>query len=318
MNDLSQAFASALFFRILLPGLVIVIGVHPLISNLPNARSLDGIYPGGDGALFLAEVMAFGLIAYAGSTPIYHVAQGLILPWLTGLARRFNTWRFDRTYEAFVETYGEKRYSELDPKSAQKAQRLFVYLSDYPIERDADSTPRFVVRHATRVGNITATYERYPDTRYLINAERYWEHFLFLVPGEIRKELDSVQAIAVGTLLSAAAGWVFLALFTVLGLARIAHEYLHVTLGRAPIPDAAIIALAIYGLGVAILFNYLARVVHREYSRLFRACFDVYVARFAKWLDTHQWPLSSLQAETAESFRVYSSALDNASSEGLQ
>lgn len=259
--------------------------------------------------MFLAEMTAFGLIAYAASTPVYHIAQGLIFPWMTQPARLFNKWRFNRKYDAFEQGYGTKTYEQVDAITAKKLQQLFVYLSDYPIERDENGIPRFVLRYATRVGNITATYERYADTRYGVNAEGFWDHFLFLVPTEARKELDSVQAIAVGTLLSSAAGWMVFVIAVAVGIGRAVNELSGLRVGSVPISENAVIGLAFYGLIAAILFDYLSRVIHREYGRLFRACLDVHIGKFETWLDAHQAPLTRARIDSAEAFRQYSSYL---------
>ncbi len=285
------------------------IAVHPLIMRLPEAVDLGGVYPGGAGTIFLAEVMTFGLIAYAAAPTVYHIAQGLVLPWLTQPARRFNGWRFDRKYAAFHAAYGDQSYDQVASDTAERLQRLYVYLSDYPIERDETDTVRFALLHSTRVGNIAATYERYLDTRYGVNAEGYWEHFLFLAPADTRKELDSVQAIASGTLLSAAAGWAVVGICGLLGSARMLHHAAGVDLGPLPVPDVAILWIAVYGISAVILFNYLTRVVHREYGRLFRACVDVHVTDFEGWLDRHQPTMTAERVKAAETFRRYASAL---------
>src|SRR5205085_11069547 len=91
-----------------------------------------------------------GLVAYAAAIPVYHIAQGLIHPWLTKPARTFNRWRFNRKYAAFTKDYGDKTYDQVDSDTAQRLQHLNVYLSDYPIERDEAGVIRYVLRHATR------------------------------------------------------------------------------------------------------------------------------------------------------------------------
>lgn len=307
MNDLSKTFGSALFYRILLPGLVFAIGIHPLIASSEIRQHIEALYPGGPGALFLAEVVTSGLIAYVSAIPVHHVAQGLVFSPLTRLARSFNTWRFHRKYDEFAALYGNDTYDKVEDRTAQELQQLFIYLSDFPIERDEAGEARFGIRYSTRVGNIIATHERYTDTRYGINAEAFWDHFFQLMPSDTRKELDTTQAIAVGTVLSSAAGWTTCMVCLVFLLLRLFSGIW--TAGKAPVSDGTFFGLALYGMGVAILFNYLSRVVYREYGRQFRAAIDTNIAKFTTWLNDHQAPIPLDVITRAETFRIHAKAL---------
>jgi hypothetical protein len=283
-----------------------------MLVQFPAYVSAGSIYPGGSTTAFVVEVATFGLVAYAAAIPISQIAQGLILPGLTRPARWLNAWRFNRKYDAFALAYGARGYEELDRPAATRAQHLYVYLSDFPIERDAKGVVRFERRHATRVGNIIATYEQYPDSRYGLNAEGFWSHILLMFPSDVRKELDSVHAIAIGTLASAAAGWRVFSAFLLGAIARGFHHWApSVSLGPAPLPDRAVVCLSGYGLAAAILFNYLSRVVHRDYGRLYRAAFDLRTAEFGGWIGKHRAPLSPTTVARAESFRRYASTLDD-------
>ena len=310
MNDLSEAFGSALFLRILLPGLIVSVGLHPLILGAPILNDFVAIYPGGVAVTFFAEVIGFGLISYAAALPVFHIAQGLVWSPLTSLPRWLNTRRFNRKYACLVDAYGEKAYSELPERAALDAQRAYLYLSDYPVEQDEDGQVRFVVRHATRIGNITATYERYPDSRYGINAESYWDHFMVLLPDETRKELSTAQALGSGTLLSAAGGWLVTLSTALVFIGRGVGTVCHLCqVGPAPQSDSRLLLIGVYGCGCVVLFNYLARVAHREYGRQFRAAFDVHSNKLANWKVSHAFPFDEATISKGETFRVYSSAL---------
>lgn len=293
-----------------MPGLILSLGLHPLIGGLPNFSSILAAYPASSGMIFLVEVATLGMISSAAALPVYHVAQGLSLPWLTFPARFLNRWRFNRKYRAFAGAYGDRTYAEVDGATAERLQKLFIYLSDFPVERDADGLPRFLIRHSTRVGNITATYERYLDTRYGVNAEAVWEQFHLLLPSEVRKELDATHAPAMGTLLAAAAGWAVAVASLALWMALVVGaRFPRMVISALPVSTHALLGLFLYGVTVALLFNYLTRVAHREYGRLFRACVDVHIKQLAMWLDGHTVPLTERQARTAEVFRDYASAL---------
>jgi len=306
MNDLANAFGSAVFFRMLLPGLILTIGIHPFIASWRGLPSLRGVYPGGQSGVFFAEVVGFGLVAYAATTPVYQCAQGLILSWMTRPARWLNERKFDAVYSEFEGLYDGKEYRQVPAAAADRMQRLYVYLSDYPIEHDEDGIPRFAVRHATTVGNISATYERYPDSRYGVNGEAYWEHLLLFMSDEAVKELDSNQAVAMGTLLACTAGWLTLVIATVSAVAMLFGDaFPSLTVGALPVDNVTLAALAVYGGLSACLFNYLACVAHRQYGRLYRACVDVHIKEFAAWLAAHDAPLSPSCTARAEEMRGY-------------
>jgi hypothetical protein len=306
MNELSQAFGSALFFRILLPGLVLAAGIHPILRGFPSFGKNAASYPGGDGTVFVAELAILGMMAYASTIPAYHITQGLLFPWTTKLNRWFMRWRFDKRYNRLRNLYGDREYSELPEEDQAQIEDLFSYLNDFPIGPDEAGRSRFSVPHSTRLGNIVATYERYPDSRYNVNAEAFWNHFLFLIPNEVRQELENADAIAAGTLLSIFSGWIVLSVVVLIeALTAINAIVPQFNVGSSPASQSVLNWLAAYAIGAILVFNPLARVTHRQYGRLYRAAFDVHSVTIAKWFSEHEVPFDGTIVAQSEALRVH-------------
>src|SRR5690606_28143711 len=102
-----------------------------------------------------------------------------------------------------------------------KIRPLHTYLSDFPLKYDESEGPYYVLRSTTRLGNIIEAYTLYPETRYGIRAVDFWNHIPYTTPIEVRKELDGIEAIAQGMVLSALAAWIVLVVALVTGACRI-------------------------------------------------------------------------------------------------
>src|SRR5262245_19370180 len=84
MKPVEDAFASDIFRQVVLPGVVLSVGLHPLISIwMPAVESLYGV---GSMALIAAEIIVLGLAVSSGIQWIYYVYEGFRLEWLTSFA----------------------------------------------------------------------------------------------------------------------------------------------------------------------------------------------------------------------------------------
>lgn len=311
MNDLSQAFASAFFFRILLPGLTFAIGLHPYLNEVAPLQEAVGSYPAGPSLVFLVEVTFFGLVAYASTLPIYYVAQGLRLGFLTFPAKLLNQWRLTKKAQALRDLHGGRPREGLTVREFRQAQQLYLYLQDFPCLPGEGGQAEWKLDGSTRLGNIIATYETYPDSRYGIDTVAFRDHFLYLFPDEIRRELDSTLAVGTGMVLSTAAALLILLISGLLLVCRGVGALLPwAALGAAPLSDSMLLLLTCYSLLCFVLFNFLARVVHRDYGRRFRAAFDLFVPRFTQWLGDHSAPVHWELVARSVAVRDYAMALN--------
>ena len=306
MDKLSDAFASALFFRIVLPGLVFAIGVHPFLRALLYTQSVSSVYPADGTALFIVEVVCFGLIAYAATSSVYYIATGATFPWLTKLSKLTNETRFNGALARYKALYANNQYKDMSEVQKEKVKKLSRYLRDFPILPNKDSIPDHVFQKPTRLGNIIATYEMYSNTRYRISSGDFWYHFLYCMPAEIRKELNSIEATAQGMVLSAAAGWLILVILICAWVGRALYGIQSfVVIGKSPVSDTLLLYLTVYATVVILVFNALARVSHRDYGKNFCAAFDTNSQRFIEWLREHHAPVSSTVAQKGEIINLY-------------
>jgi hypothetical protein len=86
VKPLEEVFGSRTFRRIVLPGIVLTLGLHPVVSTLLGAFGY--LYGVKDGAVILVvEVLFWGLLVSSAINPIYYVYEGFRLPWLSARAR---------------------------------------------------------------------------------------------------------------------------------------------------------------------------------------------------------------------------------------
>lgn len=293
MSNLADAFASTFFFRILLPGLVLTGVVHPFLAGTGFPGAFESTYSGGV-TLLLVEVAVFGLIAYAATIPVYHILFGARLPRLTVPVRKFTKWRVNRKIAKLQGLYGESSYADLDKETKRKASLLHDYLHDFPLGIEDDGSKNYRMPSPTRLGCIIDGYIYYPETRYGIDVNHFWHHIDFLFPAEIRKELDGVEAIAQGMVLSAAASWIGFSLAVLaLVLSWLGESQSLAFLPPAP-ASSTLLILMLASLFAVSLFTALAREAHREYGRFFRAAFDVHSLDVARWVDGHKMPFADI------------------------
>src|SRR5262245_28871543 len=94
MKPLEDVFASDIFRRVVLPGIVLSAGIHPLIS--PWIPSLTNLYGIGPTALIVVEIIALGLGLSSAIQWIYYVYEGFRVEWVTSIARQINRTRVER------------------------------------------------------------------------------------------------------------------------------------------------------------------------------------------------------------------------------
>lgn len=311
MGNLADAFASAFFFRILLPGSVLASGFHPLFGALGLPAGLRSIYPLETGTLFLVEVSFFGLVAYAATIPIYHILHGVRFRWLTSVSNWAIRRGLKRKLEAMREIYGDRTYGELTEEEQIRVSRIHNYLHDFPLEIGDSGNAKYLIDSRTRLGCIIDRYTYYPNSRYGIDSNAFWNHLAYLTPEHVRKELDSIESIAQGMTLSAATCWAVFVSYMFVGAGMLIGLKLpELVLLEINIRPLLLIALLVCSLVGILLFNYLAREGHREFGRHFCASIDVYGADLQRWITTHQMPFSEKTLERAAVLASWSQHLE--------
>lgn len=136
--------------------------------SLPAVRALSQIiYPGlSELVLFATSGLVFGFALLLLDMPIYMLLEG----------RRF--------WPEKLQDWGVARRIELDIQTAR-----------YPID---ETTGEPYATHPTRLGNLLASFETYPDVKHGLDGVFFWPRLWVSIDKDLREELDSAQAVADG------------------------------------------------------------------------------------------------------------------------
>lgn len=319
MGNLVDAFASSLFFRILLPGLVLTGGLSPFLEAAVVEPTMVALLPIGSSELPILYIAFFGLLAYSATILVYHIVHGVRAPILTSLSSRYTEWRVRKQARCLQRLYGEKSFEELPEAVRRQVRHVHHYLRDFVLEQAEDGFPEYQVGSRTRLGCIIDRYTFYPETRYGIDSNFYAERINYLFPPEVRKSLDGTEAVAQGMVLTAASCWALLIMSTNAIVLNLADSLIPSFIPRLPSPTVASL-MVLLGLATAglILFNLLAREAHRDYGRTFEAAFDVWADDIRKWIDRRVIPFPAETKATATRFAVVAMHLQEPSSPRAQ
>lgn len=204
MNPVEDTFASDTFRRVILPGIVLAVGVHPLIAQWTGP--VESLYGVGPALMLVGEVIFFGLVVSSSVQWIYYVYEGFRLEWLTSCAHKRNKARLLNLKRSFG------RLRNIQKPSQHVRDELFkVYetLLDFPVVSHGDGSWKRIAERTTRLGNIIAVYKLHPETRYGVDSILYWFHLLNLAPDRVQKDFSDKIAFAERLVLTSFSGALF-------------------------------------------------------------------------------------------------------------
>jgi len=308
MKPLEDAFSSAGFRRVILPGVILTIGIHPLIGS--GGKLVLAAYGIVDTVVLLvAEIIVLGLIISSCINWIYYVYEGFALSWLTAIAGFWNRKYLAAIEKKYNSILNGRRFDELSRDEKIQASLVHEKLLDFPLESVGGMPTRLCVR-PTRLGNIIATYEQYSMSRYGVDGVYYWFHYLALAPEQITKQFDEQYAFAESLVLTSFAG----------AIVAIVNSWLLIGFAIGTISPAVVIAqsslntteataLSLFGAIVFLLFYGLALPAHREVARVFKTVVDLGADKLDKWvIETHA-PLEIVAAERIKKRKRFLNAL---------
>lgn len=291
MKPVEEAFASDAFRRVILPGIVVWLGVHPLIATL--AARMESLYGVGSTLLLIAEVIFFGLVISSPVQPIYYVYEGFALQSLTAIAG----WANKRRVRALNETLTEFELQtqlpgSLSPFDRSRCGKTYERLLDFPVRLRDDGMGEHYCERPTRLGNIIATYELYPKTRYGIDGVFYWFHLLHLAPENSQREFAGQYAFAESLVLASFSGALvaILHLFILIGfgIGKLFPNFIVVVLHTGPKTSAS---LMVFGVAIWAVFYAAALPAHREAGKQFQSIVDAVMPCFVDWISKARAPL---------------------------
>lgn len=181
-------FGLKLFFRLLLPGFFLTLGLLPLYFGILDLVGLSGQKE----VAFVLAVIVTGWLIVAADMPVYMLLEGRRF-WPGALWSRMlrgEERRLGRVLAAIEEHF--------DPAVARTptVERRYIEAGvdrrSFPLNERGEPT----VNLPTRLGNTIAAFETYSDSRYGLEAIFYWPRIWVNLPKELREEIDNQQAMA--------------------------------------------------------------------------------------------------------------------------
>jgi hypothetical protein len=296
---------SSRFRQILLPGVITSLYAHPYIFPTLKHSGYGGVYGLTVGVIFAAEILLLGIVVSSATKPIYYLFEGFRFPWITAFVGGHNRRKVDKYRKELAGLYS----GGLTDDEQDRARRLISYLSDFPNLRP-DGRRGYFAERPTRLGNIIASYELYPKSRYGIDGVFFWFHILYKAPDSARQRYEDSMAFAESLVLASAAG-ILVFIFSSLSLVGrfIGEQFPGIAvIGVSPPSTLDWIAL-IAGIFVGIIFYALALSAHREVRDIFWALTDLAMGDLLKWIDKVNLPVSEHQKTQARALRDFLSFL---------
>jgi hypothetical protein len=256
--------------RVIAPGLLAIVLMFPL---RPFSKSVL-LKPQESWPKLVAlgfTVLAFGWMASRLSDLTYQIFEGRKF-WPRWL-RRHGTALQQSRVSSLLNSAKEAKQSQGPEAKATRAE-AWAKLRRYP---EGDEGKPFA-SHPTLMGNILASYEAYPLSRYGMDSVFYWPRLMLAVDRETREDIDRQWAAADGLLSMAAvcvlAGWLWIVggIAAGLGLKWVGRWGLQLPFGS----DWIVMACGLGIVALSYLFYRMSLPFHLRNGELFKSVFDLY------------------------------------------
>lgn len=253
------SFATGFIFRLVLPGLILAIVFVPVIDI---CLGIVG-YPISKDVTIPIIAVLLGWLLVLIDMPIYMIFEGRrywpkpVRAW--GIAREGK--RLER-----LESETRERQHSGDPAAYVESA---LKTTQFPLSQDR----KRVALYPTRLGNLIAEYEQYPDRKYGMDGVFYWYRIWVGLPKDLRDELDERQALVDSAIYIAFV--LYLSAFLTTSYALLSFSTAFTWLpSLSPIPRMLV------GPSLALLGYLLYRaslLAHAQYGHYFKAMFDRYL-----------------------------------------
>lgn len=281
MKPIEDALASASFRRVILPGIVLTAGVHPLIA--PWISKVAALYGINGNLIFIVEILTFGLALGSATQWIYYIYEGFRWLWLTEVARRLSEKRLNRLTTT-LDRLGKRRHERaLSAREENTYSKTNERLLDFPRRLRPDGSPEPYSERPTRLGNIIASYELYAQTRYGVDGVAFWYHLLSLGSDAAGTNFEEKYAFAESLVLTSFAGVLVMLLHCIVlsgFLLRAITPAWKVVPSTDPILS---ICIALVGAAVWLVFYAASLQAHRDAGAVLRSIVDAAIPTFIAW-----------------------------------
>ena len=250
-------FGTKLVFRLIFPGVVLAAGVAPLIHTLIDSVGIAAKFV----HLFPIEVIFWGWVVVLLDMQIYMAFEG----------RRYwpqRLWKYFFQREQRRLRAIESRRKKHRDGDRRKYLEASTELSRFPMDENGEFTTTF----PTRLGNLIAAYESYPQQRYGLDAAFFWFRIFVKLEKDLREELDSQQALVDSALylsfafMACSVCLMFYSVVVFFDLFKIVYiPNFQITLAGAGV--SLLIGLIIYRISLH---------AHAQFGECFKAVFDQY------------------------------------------
>ena len=253
-------FNLSLFFRLLLPGIVVTGALFPAIHLLCSSLA---IHIQNEYIVGICTVI-IGWLFIVCNMHIYMALEGRRY-WPSLVSNYFMNKENKRLLKV-IENFKKAK----DCGDSKGMKEIGMQLRQFPIDTNSGE---YKALYPTRIGNLICSYEQYPSTRYGINSIFYWYRLWLLLNENIRNHLDNYQSIA------DSAAYIITALFfdSLIMFIYAALTQLHFN----PLIKYHQYSLILLMLGFILLFFsyvfYRASLqLHASYGEHFKSMFDIY------------------------------------------
>jgi hypothetical protein len=252
------------FYRVVIPGSAVTAWLLPLLFQVLDAMPRLAGY---EGQILLALVIVLGFVASILGDTIYEVYEGR-----RGWPRAVARWCTDYWQEQ-VDRLLRHAQDPTDPLFDERWSEL----RQFPVAAGPDGITRPVATAPTKLGNILASYEQYPERRYGMEPSFYWERLWLSLDKDVRQEIDAAWA-ATDTLLytSAASFFVGVIYLATAILMPLSTALMVVDSGELPFRYAA---LGLAALLIGLLLYLWSLPGHLANGEMFKSVFDLYRSR---------------------------------------
>jgi hypothetical protein len=282
---LPLGFGNKIVFRLLFPGAVLAAVMVRPVHSVAYAYGLKIPI----GVSFIGEAPLWGWLLLLLDTQIYMLFEGRrwwpqwLMRVFRGLERRrllriIKTFRYhDRIARRIengkpvLEALRRPRVPAARTRNISLAISLeeAAKLDDFPLNRQ---TAMFAAPYPTRLGNLIAAYEQYPDLKYKLDSVFFWPRMWVSIDKDLRDDIDNQQALVDGALYVVAALALGATIFPVYGIVDLIWPTV-LMYGQRPWMDmiaAVTCALTSRAIYMASLYT------HSKFGSLFKATFDQY------------------------------------------
>lgn len=257
-----------LFFRLIIPGLILTSGFIPLINYYINRLPFDISIE----FLTIVTIVLFGWLIIILDMPIYMLFEGRRY-WPKKIFKYFLEREKLRLH--FINKAIDEYYENDDPSALviNKYLEASVELRNFPIDIALGPT----VKYPTKLGNTITAYETYSNSRYNISAIFYWPRIWIQLSNDVRQEIDNQQTLCDSSIYASFSAILSALLWFFYILIKKSNvKELH--LFSSHLPDIDICILIVLSMLILYRITYIAAIqTNIQYGNIFMSVIDLYV-----------------------------------------